>query len=145
MRHFGCRKRSGIAQREPPITAPRPHRPGGLRVSAGLRAREWRVILETAPSRAQRTVVCRGLGARLPLRGQRRHCIHPRMRTGFPFHPRDALVCVPGTPETPGTLRPCHQSRKPRGRPACCWLSAKAFPAKRVSGNSGKLRSLFVE
>ena len=131
MRHFGCRKRSGIAQREPPITAPRPHRPGGLRVSAGLRAREWRVIRETAPSRAQRTVVCRGLGARLPLRGQRRHCIRPRMRTGFPFHPRDALVFVPGTPET-RQLYARGISPASRAVSVCVLLlSAKAFPEKK--------------
>jgi len=64
-----------------------------------------------------------GLGARLPLRGQRRHCIHMRMLTGFPFHPRGAFA-----PQ--GHLR---QTETLRGRIQACKSGTvtRVFPAHR--------------
>src|SRR5882724_131484 len=91
-----ARTRSGIAQREPP-----------MRVSAGLRACEWIVILETAPSRARSTVVCRGLGLAYRCVGS----------AGIAFirECSPASRFTPGTPETNETLRGRIQACKSAG------------------------------
>jgi hypothetical protein len=91
------------------LASPSASRP--LRVSAGLRACEWIVVLETAPSRARSTVVRRGLGLAYRCVGSAGIAFVWRMRTGFPFHPKGAF-CAPGTPETGGTLRGCIQACK---------------------------------
>src|SRR5580704_19623256 len=67
--------------------------------------------LETAPSHARSTVVCRGLGLAYRCVGSAGIAFVWRMRTGFPFHPKGAF-CAPGTPETGGTLRGCIQACK---------------------------------
>jgi hypothetical protein len=64
-----------------------------------------------------------------------------RMLTGFPFHPGDALVCVPRTPETRRTLRACREVRKV---PLARLLSglAGSFPHEEMSGSTRKDRAL---
>src|SRR5580693_221204 len=48
--------------------------------------------LETAPSRARSTVVCRGLGLAYRCVGSAGIAFVWRMRTGFPFHPKGAFA-----------------------------------------------------
>lgn len=81
MQYPGYRKRSGIAQREPPIAC--------LGRSPGLRVD---LFLETAPSRALEHSGVSGLGLAYRCVGSAGIAFVWRTRTGFPFHPRGALA-----------------------------------------------------
>src|SRR6266853_1984382 len=104
VRRRRARTRSGIAQREPP-----------MRVSAGLRACEWIVILRPhLPVLAAQSSVAVSGSLTVAWAAPALHSYANAHR--LPVSPQGRL-CSPGTPETNKTLRGCTPACKSAGPP----------------------------